>query len=79
MQMQNTGDAAMTPPNGPPPSHLNPALRTSAVERARKAMRQIVLELREHGLYWSEISDIWGETLGSIPNDYPRQKENRTP
>ena len=69
----------MTPPNGPPPYHLNAALRTSAVERARKAMRQIVLELREHGLYWSEISDIWGQTLGSIPNDYPKQRENRTP
>jgi hypothetical protein len=68
------------PPNGPPPLRdLNPALRTSAVERARKAMRQIVLELREHGLYWSEISDIWEQTLGSIPNDYPKQRENRTP
>jgi hypothetical protein len=69
----------MTPPNGPPPCDLEPTLRIAAVERARKAMRQIVLELREHGLYWSEISDIWGETLGSIPNDYPRQRENRTP
>jgi hypothetical protein len=42
-------------------------------------MRQIVLELRENGLYWSEISDIWEQTLGSIPNDYPKQRENRTP
>jgi hypothetical protein len=67
------------PPNGPPLRDLNPALRTAAVERARKAMRQIVLELRENGLYWSEISDIWEQTLGSIPNDYPKQRENRTP
>jgi hypothetical protein len=69
----------MKPPNGPPLRDLNPALRTAAVERARKAMRQIVLELRENGLYWSEISDIWEQTLGSIPNDYPKQRENRTP
>lgn len=70
----------MTPPNGPPPLRdLNPALRTAAVERARKAMRQIVLELRQHCFPWAEISDIWGETLGAIPNDYPKQRENRTP